>query len=343
MANNKVAEPFLKAMRAFRTFIDVRRFESNSNTRNSASNAENWRMRSAMDLHPRMGKVISRLAVRGQSAGIPSLDIVRTSNFVHESEIDLCIESLRSDGVFVFKNRLPQSMVDQMLAAALERPAQARGKHDQVARFPRGNPSAGRYDIDEDATMVSAAMQDYASDPALAYIAAKYLKQPAIQDQTALWWTTTEGASEASINAWLFHQDRDRLSFVKFFTYLTDVGPDNGPHAVIKGTHRKIPRALASDGRKDDALVRKLGLWDKVESQLGPAGTMIAVDTIGLHKGQPPVSGDRCVIQVEYATSLFGAHPDFPSFQPSELSRQRYEQMPNILQRWEKSINAATS
>ena len=342
MANNfhqSVIDPLAQTSRALRTLFATRRFEG-SIGRDSATDMENWRMRSAMDLHPRMGRAISRLAVNGRNGGIPTTDFAQTSNFVRPEEIDSCVSALDADGVYVFKNRLPAEMVGRMLESAQKAPASPRGKNASTEPFPRGNPTVGRYDIDENATMVSPDMQDYASDPALALIAAKYLKQPVIQDQTALWWTTPQGSADASINAWLFHQDRDRLSFVKFFTYLTDVGPDNGPHTVIKGTHRKIPRALASDGRKDDELVRRLGLWDKVESQMGPAGTMIAVDTIGLHKGQPPIHGDRCVIQVEYATSLFGAHPDFPDFQPSELARYRYQQMPQILQRWKQSISS---
>lgn len=333
-------EPLAQSVRALRTVSATRQFEGRKGRQESASDMENWRMRSAMDLHPRMGRLISKVAVSGENGGIPEPDFAGTSNFVDPGEIDPCVLALESDGVYVFKRRLPKDMIDRMIASAQKVPASPRGQGTSTKPFPRTNPAAGRYDIDENATMISPDMQDYASDPALALIAAKYLKQPVIQDQTALWWTTPQGAADASINAWLFHQDRDRLSFVKFFTYLTDVGPENGPHTVIKGTHRKIPRALASDGRKDDELVRRLGLWNKVESQIGPAGTMIAVDTIGLHKGQPPVHGDRCVIQVEYATSLFGAHPDFPVFQPCELARQRYQHMPQILQRWKRSISA---
>jgi len=186
--------------------------------------------------------------------------------------------------------------------------------------------------------MSSPDMQDYCSDPALALAAARYLGQPVIQDQTALWWTTTKGSGDESMNAWLFHQDRDRLSFLKFFCYLTDVGPENGPHTVIRGTHERVPKQLATDGRKDDELVRQAGIWDRVIELTGPAGTFMAVDTVGLHKGQPPITGDRCVLQVEFATSLFGAPVDYPVFEPSDLSRQRHAAMPEVLQRWYRSV-----
>ena len=191
--------------------------------------------------------------------------------------------------------------------------------------------------------MASPDMQDYCSDPALALIAARYLGQPVIQDQTALWWTNPKAGENASVNAMLFHQDRDRLSFLKFFVYLTDVGAENGPHTVVRGTHRSVPRLLATDGRKDDDLVRRAGLWDRVAEQLGPAGTMIAVDTVGLHKGTPPSRGDRCVLQVEFATSLFGSHVDYPMFEPSPLAMERYAAMPEILQRWYRVTGPRTA
>ena len=81
-------------------------------------------------------------------------------------------------------------------------------------------------------------------------------------------------------------------------------------------------------------------MWDKVSELTGPAGTVMAVDTADLHKGQPPVSGDRCVLQVEFATSLFGATIDYPVFEPSELARSRYASMPAILQRWRRNFTS---
>lgn len=299
---------------------------------------EFFRMRSAMDMSPEAGKRLSRLGVRHPTGGVPSEEQARTSTFVDFAEVDACVQGLSRDGVYVFQTPLPADMVTRMRDSALDVPASPRGLDAPPAPFPRSSPAVGRYDIDENDTMLSPDMQDYVSDPALALIAARYLGQPVIQDQTALWWTTTQGSADAAMNAWLFHQDRDRLSFLKFFCYLTDVGPENGPHTVVRGTHRSLPKSLRTDGRQTDEAVREAGLWDRVISLSGPAGTMMAVDTVGLHKGLPPQAGDRCVLQVEFATSLFGAPVDFPVFTPSPLARERYLAMPQILQRWYRSF-----
>ncbi len=333
-----LVEPGLRAMRFTQTIGAVRRFDSQAGPEHRTDGEEFFRMRSAMDLSPGAGKRLSRLGIRQPQGGIPTVDQARSSTFVAFDEIDQCVSGLEADGVYVFKNRLPADMITRMRDRALTVPAMARGLDEPAGPYPRSAPSVGRYDIDEDNTMLSPDMQDYTSDPALALIAARYLGQPVIQDQTALWWTTTQGSADAALNAWMFHQDRDRLSFLKFFVYLTDVGSENGPHTVVRGTHKQIPRSLREDGRQTDDAIREAGLWDRVISLSGPAGTMMAVDTVGLHKGLPPQAGDRCVLQVEFATSLFGAPVDYPMFTPSPLAAERYREKPNILQRWHRAF-----
>lgn len=335
-----IIEPGLRALRYARTIEAVRRFDAQPGPERIMDGEEFFRMRSAMDTSPGAGKQISRLGVRKATGGIPTLAQARTSTFVDFAEVDACVAALHRDGVYVFSRPLPNDMVTRMRESALSVPAVARGLETPAAPYPRTEPQVGRYDIDENNTMGSPDMQDYCSDPALALIAARYLGQPVIQDQTALWWTTTQGSQDAAMNAWLFHQDRDRLSFLKFFCYLTDVEPENGPHTVVKGTHHSVPRSLRADGRLTDDAVREAGLWDNVVSLSGPAGTFMAVDTVGLHKGLPPVAGDRCVLQVEFATSLFGAPVDYPVFSPSPLAAERYREMPAVLQRWHRSFAA---
>lgn len=340
MTENRLAEPILKRIRFRRTVKALRQFDETYTPGASADGQAFFEMRSAMDLRPTAGREISMKAIRASRGGIPTELQARASTFVSFDEIDACVDGLRRDGVYVFQQRLPADMVTRMRESALTVPAMPRGLDAPPAPYPRTAPQVGRYDIDEDNTMASADMQDYCSDPALALAAARYLGQPVIQDQTALWWTNPRAGENASVNAMLFHQDRDRTSFLKFFCYLTDVGPENGPHTVVRGTHRSVPKLLATDGRKDDDLVRRAGLWDRVAEQLGPAGSMIAVDTVGLHKGTPPIVGDRCVLQVEFATSLFGAPVDYPVFEPTDLARERYAAMPQIMQRWYRSVTA---
>jgi hypothetical protein len=336
---NPIVEPVLRLPRFLRTVSAVGRFDAVQDNPTGSDPGESYRMRSAMDLHPRAGKIISRLGVRNSRGGTPTKEQAALSTFVDPDEISRCVAGLRTDGVYVFESRMPDARVERMRQHCLEVMAIPRGIERTPAPYPRSAPEAGRYDIDENDTMSSSDIQDFCSDPAFARIATEYLGQPVIQDQTALWWTTPQRRQDADLNAQTFHQDRDRLSFLKFFIYLTDVAVENGPHMYIRGTHRKTPRSLRSDGRKTDESVRTAGLWDRVAELIGAGGTMLAVDTAGLHKGKPPISGDRLVLQVEFATSLFGAGVDYPIFSASELAMERHAQMPEILQRWNRAIS----
>lgn len=335
---NPVIEPILRLPRFVRTVGAVSKWDRSGER--TVDGQAYWRMRSAMDIHPQAGRMMSKFGVRKSTGDIPTDALAATSTFVAPDEIGRAVSGLRRDGIYVFDSMVPPAMVDRMRESALTVDSVARGLDEAPGPFPRSAPAVGRYDIDENLTMASPDMQDFCSDPAFAKIAADYLGQPVIQDQTALWWTTPKGQEQASLNAWLFHQDRDRLSFLKFFVYLTDVEMGNGPHVYIKGTHRKVPRALATDGRKTDELVKDVGLWDRVVELGGKAGTILAVDTVGLHKGKPPVQGDRLVLQVEFATSLFGATAEYPIFEPSPMSRERYAAMPRVLQRWANAFPA---
>lgn len=209
---NPVVEPFLRVPRFFRTISAARKYDSQSGSSAPLTGDEGYRMRSAMDIHPRAGRVMSRLGVRNPQGEVPSMELAASSTFVSAQDAADCVSGLNRDGVYVFKNRLPMAMVEEMRSSALSVPSMPRGLETEPAAYPRANPVVGRYDIDENLTMASPGMQDFCSDPALARIAAEYLGQPVIQDQTALWWTTTKGSADAALNAWLFHQDRDRLS-----------------------------------------------------------------------------------------------------------------------------------
>ena len=115
-----------------------------------------------------------------------------------------------------------------------------------------------------------------------------------------------------------FHADLDRLRFVKFFAYLTDVGPDQGPHVYVRGSHRRRPTALRADRRfRDDEVRARFPERDLVSIE-GPAGTVFAADTSGLHKGLPLADGHRLVVQVEFASGLLGA--PYTSVAPSTFA-----------------------
>lgn len=338
---SEIVESVLRFPRLARTLASVHRFNRTAQPPASTPGQAQFNMRSAMDLHPRVGKLISRGVVRGAPADAWRISDPQTSRFVEAAEVDQAVAGVREHGFYVFKRTASTEIVDAIRKFAEFAPSIARGADEPAATYPRSNPNVGRYDIEEDIALQCAEIQEFVTDPAMALIAQKYLGQPVLMDEVAFWWTTSKLNDDENINAQLFHQDRDRLSFLKFFIYLTDVEPDTGPHVYIDGSHKALPWALRGDGRKTDQLVRAAGLWDHVTELCAPAGTILAVDTIGLHKGKTPLRGDRLALESEFSTSLFGMQYQLPAFVPTALTRERISQMPWVLQRYAKcAINS---
>lgn len=328
----------LKLPRAASTARSARRFARSAGTPHRTDDQSQYNMRATMDLDPRMGKWMARLTPAPTDASAWQLADIHSSRFVDASEVDAAVEGIRRDGFYVFRSVVPAGITSAILSLAEQAPAIARGAGNPPSPYPRSAPTVGRYDLTEETALQCPEVQEFATDPGMALVSQRYLRRPVLMDEVAFWWTTTQRSEDANLNAQLFHQDRDRLSFLKFFMYLTDVTSETGPHVYIRGSHRRIPWALRGDGRKTDEAVRRAGLWSDVTELTGPAGTLMAVDTIGLHKGKTPVSGDRLALETEFATSLFGADYELPAFTPTDLTRVRVAQMPFVLQRYAGAV-----
>ncbi len=335
-----IADSALQVPRLVHTLRAARRFEGKPQAPIKTDGDSQYAMRAAMDLDPRVGKAASRLVVRRRPPIAWQLADVSTSRLVAADEVDQAVAGVRRDGYYVFQQTLDRRLTDAIRAFAERAPCRGRGEGTRAAPFPRHAPSVGRYDFDEAVSLACPEVQEFVTDPALALIAQRYLGQAVLMDEVAFWWTTTARAEDASLNAQLFHQDRDRLSFLKFFVYLTDVTTDTGPHVYVRGSHRRIPWSLRHDRRITDDAVRSAGLSGDIVELTGPAGTLMAVDTIGLHKGKTPTAGDRLALESEFATSLFGMDYERPSFEPTELTKDRYLRMPWVLQRYRDSVIA---
>jgi hypothetical protein len=328
----------LRYPRVLGTMTAAKSFQRQRPTPRETDGQVQFRMRSAMDLDPRLGKWISKRAFTSYPAEANILPPPSASRLIDQAEIPAALTAVRQNGFYVFDKVIDADFVSSIRAFAESAPCQARGFDSPRGVYPRSAPQAGRYDFDEQTALQCSEVQEFVSDPAMVAIARSYLGQPVLLDEMAFWWTTTQRSDMANQNAQLFHQDRNRLSFLKFFMYLTDVTLDSGPHVVLRGSHRSIPPSLRSDGRKDDAAVVSAGLASDIREITGPAGSLMVVDTIGLHKGKTPIARDRLAIEIQLSTSLFGAPYEMPVFSPTDLLRERFSQMPWVLQRYAGSI-----
>ncbi len=127
-----------------------------------------------------------------------------------------------------------------------------------------------------------------------------------------MWWHTSYSKVPDKDAAQFWHFDMDRIKWLKFFIYLTDVETTNGPHSFVEGSHRSggIPTALLKKGyaRLEDSEINANYSPDRVIEFAAPRGTVIAEDTRGLHKGKHVEHGDRLVLQLQFSNSLFGGN-----------------------------------
>ena len=186
--------------------------------------------------------------------------------------------------------------------------------------------------------------RDLAFDPYILSMVTQYLGCAPVHVQTNLWFSfpTVKDKNNLSTNAQMYHQDKEFVKFIKVFIYLTDVGPDNGPHGYVVGSHvdEAHTHGYGFGERILDEDVERLYGADRVKSLVAPAGTITFGDTSCVHKGVPVEAGHRVMLQLEYASSLYLS--PVPPF--SELSRDVFGALPypaSIVKRITQNYNNA--
>lgn len=256
------------------------------------------------------------------------------------TESDAIQEDLKAKGYHVFKCRLPAEMVDRLARFALETPCSVRERDGEASPalaeltvYDPANPKGVRYDFRADDLVNNPDVQELLSDPSILAVAQRYLGSQPIIDVIAMWWHTSFQREPDSNAAQLFHFDMDRIRWIKFFFYLNDVTTDNGPHTFVEGSHRDggIPSRFSSRGyaRIADSEVLEAFGEGRLKEMLGPAGTILAEDTRGLHKGKHVLAGHRLLFQIQFSNSLFGA-----SFSRPELKIIHSERLIEFTRRY---------
>jgi hypothetical protein len=220
-------------------------------------------------------------------------------------------------GYHVFENRLPDDLCDRLTEFATTTRCRVRAADGQsgsrmVDFYDRAAPTGIRYDFSAQDIIDDPDVQGLLGDSSIVSVAQSYLRCRPLLDVMGMWWHTSVGEGPDSQAAQFYHFDMDRIKWLKFFVYLTDVGPENGPHCFIEGSHRTggIPPELLSKGysRLTDEEVEVNFSADKFIEFTAPRGTVIAEDTRGLHKGKHVEKSDRLMLQLQFSNSLFGGY-----------------------------------
>jgi hypothetical protein len=220
--------------------------------------------------------------------------------------------AIARDGYHIFTRRLPPALCDEIERFAAQTPAlvEGRARDDRVV-FDPAAPISKTYRILEGAAVENRAMQVLMADPSNLAIAELYLGTHPILSGVNLWWSPTFGDTPGADAAQQFHFDFDPPPiWLLFFVYLSDVGPKNGPHVFVRGSHVAAHPASAKLLARgyvrisDDEIAAAYGRENVVELY-GKRGTVLAVDTRGFHKGKMPTSGHRLMAQLTYSCPAF--------------------------------------
>ncbi|MBW2962894.1 phytanoyl-CoA dioxygenase family protein [Mesonia aestuariivivens] len=113
-----------------------------------------------------------------------------------------------------------------------------------------------------------------------------------------------------------WHRDSMNRRQLKFILYLTDVNEESGCFQYIPGTHKplekyRINKSLSkklSDPRYSQEEISKLvsNSAYNIEDLIGEQGTLIVVETSGIHRGKPIEKG-----YVRYAATNYMSDADF--------------------------------
>lgn len=251
------------------------------------------------------------------------------------SQITRMADRIRENGFLVFDAKLDPATCDRIRDFALSTPSKPVSSTTPRALYNRESLLATRYDFDEQEIFASEDVQQIALDSSILAVAQDYLGCRPVNDLVAMWWSAPYGSSPSSEAAQLYHFDMDRIKFMKFFVYLTDVGAKQGPHCFVTGSHLNKPKALRRDGRFSDDEINGQYPDEAPVEICGDKGTILAVDTSGFHKGKPPEEGDRLILQIEYSNNLFGVATETVSFDRlSDTSKKRVREFPYSFQRF---------
>jgi hypothetical protein len=140
-------------------------------------------------------------------------------------------------------------------------------------------------------------------------IARRYLGAEPILWLTQLRWTFGDPSEHCKVVTSLhpepvqydgdaFHYDTLDFKSLTVFIYLTDVGPESGPHVVIENTHKKKSfKEICHIILTDTVAQTKFG--DRIKMILGPKGTVFFEDTSCFHKAAK-CRTKRLMLSIDY-------------------------------------------
>ncbi len=229
-----------------------------------------------------------------------------------DHKVGSLVAVLKQDGILHLGDLLTNKQVAEILAYFEGLPVTDPYQTGEAPFLPRAIDRPPQTHVGyHDAAHVLAAPHLLAlvNRPDILAIAASFLGCKPTIGYLASWWSfaSGDGTAQAAEN---FHRDVDDWRFLKLFVYLTDVGPENGPHVYVTGSAED--ERLRKIRRYTDQEVFDTFGESAVITNTGNAGSGFLENTYGIHKGQPVGQGYRVLFQAVYTMSPLPYAPKSP-------------------------------
>ena len=245
--------------------------------------------------------------------------ISKTSNYNEEDNSEI-LKNINENGLFIKENFLNSNEIEEIkkllsnyefTLRQMDGEVKKKTTETKKYKFDPENPKAVMYSVDSNFLINQKIIQEILLKNDIYDIGRKYFGAEPLLDHVSLSISTNFNKDPDGEAAQLYHFDLDKPKWLKFLTYVNDVGIENGPHCFIKKSHKNnaIPFNLRSKGyvRIEDhnKNINRL-IQDEIKIT-GKAGTSIIEDTKGLHKGLVVKKGYRILLNIQINSSMFGS------------------------------------
>lgn len=223
------------------------------------------------------------------------------------------LNTIKKDSYYIFSSKLDEKICDDIIDYLFKIDGYGNKNLNKITKLSNKTKDVSYINFHEEDLIKNKNIQALCVNDLILKTCRNYFKSEPILSNIGIAVTYPTDAPKTEY-AQLYHFDLDRIKWLKFFIYLTDVNENDGPHCFIKGTHKAFskPYALVKKGyqRINDEEFFKSVDKNKEYIITGSRGTMFIGDSSAFHKGLNPSNRHRIMLQLEYTNSLFGAKVD---------------------------------
>ena len=257
-------------------------------------------------------EMVKRIAGREWRRGSPPAQGAAQSAVLKtESAVQQIVDRFRVDGIADGLRLSQEAVADVISFAAAARCYGNAEPHRVLDRSARGSLMPGDAVIGDylDGIGQCDTIRRLWRDPKILEIARASLGTRPLPLRSRLWWSFRADRASATMRSVYaqdsFHFDLDGWRAVKFFFYMTDVGPENGPHLYVRKSHRNrawLDQFSPFKSRSTRHITAKYGR-DSLAVIHGPAGTGFVEDPYGFHTGTSVTGAARLILEIEYGVA----------------------------------------